>query len=183
MCALKPDYTLQSLNAWDTLGMRGTCSNGFRVEAAGHVEQILPVPFGEIADLTMTPVSHMLWSAMWIGIAGDALQRAKGFFRPGARASRRAAALGRARGRGGQPAADDGRPPEMALAHQRQRRSGQSTQGAFALAAEMNGLKTAVSTMALQVVQQAMLVCGMAGYKHGTPFSLGATCATCGRRR
>ncbi|MNN34748.1 hypothetical protein D3C81_1485670 [compost metagenome] len=43
----------------------------------------------------------------------------------------------------------------------------------FTLAAEMNGLKTAVSTMALDVVQQAMLVCGMAGYKHGTPFSLG----------
>ena len=85
-CARLPDYTLQSLNAWDTLGMRGTCSNGFRVEAAGHVEQILPVPFGEIADLTMTPVSHMLWSAMWIGIAGDALQRAKGFFQGQARA-------------------------------------------------------------------------------------------------
>lgn len=44
---------------------------------------------------------------------------------------------------------------------------------AFALAAEMNGLKTAMSTMALEVVQQALLVCGMAGYKHGTPFSLG----------
>jgi len=174
VCALKPDYTLQSLNSWDTLGMRGTCSNGFRVEATGHVEQILPVPFGEIADLTMTPVSHMLWSAMWIGIAGDALLRAKSFFQGQARA--RPGALPPSATRVAEAVSllqmMEGR-LEMALAHQRLRRAGQSTQGAFSLAAEMNGLKTAVSTMALQVVQQAMLVCGMAGYKHGTPFSLG----------
>ncbi|MGN8554253.1 UNVERIFIED_CONTAM: acyl-CoA dehydrogenase family protein, partial [Microbacterium sp. SLM126] len=45
VCAMQPDYTLQSLNTWDTLGMRGTCSNGFRLEATGHVDQVLPVPF------------------------------------------------------------------------------------------------------------------------------------------
>ncbi len=71
VCALKADYTLQSLNTWDTLGMRGTSSNGFRLEAAGDVAQILPVPFGQIADETMTPVSHIVWSALWLGIAGD----------------------------------------------------------------------------------------------------------------
>lgn len=43
----------------------------------------------------------------------------------------------------------------------------------FSLAAEMNGLKTSVSTMAIEVVQQAMMICGMAGYKQGTPYSLG----------
>src|SRR5262249_18483610 len=62
---------------------------------------------------------------------------------------------------------------DMALVHQRQRHAGQSVSASFTLAAEMNGLKTTVSTMALEVVQQALLVCGMAGYKHGTPFSLG----------
>ena len=174
VCALKPDYTLQSLNTWDTLGMRGTCSNGFRLEATGAVEQVLPVPFGEIADATMTPVSHILWSALWLGIAGDAVSRAKTFFQ------------GQARARPGQlpPSATrvaeavsmlqmmEGR-LDLALAHQRARHAGASVSAAFALAAEMNGLKTAMSTMALEVVQQALLVCGMAGYKHGTPFSLG----------
>ena len=174
VCALQPDYTLQSLNAWDTLGMRGTCSNGFRLEATGQVEQVLPVPFGEIADATMTPVSHILWSALWLGIAGDAVARAKTFFQ------------GQARARPGSlpPSATrvadavsmlqmmEGR-LDLALAHQRSRHAGASVSAAFALAAEMNGLKTAMSTMALDVVQQALLVCGMAGYKHGTPFSLG----------
>lgn len=173
VCALKADYTLQSLNTWDTLGMRGTCSNGFRLEAAGDVVQILPVPFGQIADETMTPVSHIVWSALWLGIAGDAVQRAKTFFQ------------GQARARPGSMPPSAPRVAEavsllqmiearldLALAHQRARHVAQGV-SSFTLAAEMNGLKTAVSTMALEVVQQAMLVCGMAGYKHGTPFSLG----------
>ncbi|MNL46828.1 hypothetical protein D3C87_1695750 [compost metagenome] len=62
---------------------------------------------------------------------------------------------------------------ELALAHQRQRHASQSVSAIFNLAAEMNGLKTSVSSLALEAVQIAMLVCGMAGYKHGTPFSLG----------
>ncbi|RZT31833.1 acyl-CoA dehydrogenase family protein [Cupriavidus agavae] len=174
VCTLKADYTLQSLNTWDTLGMRGTCSNGFRLEATGHVDQVLPVPFGEIADATMTPVSHILWSALWVGISSDAVSRAKTFFQ------------GQARARPGQLPPSAPRVAEavsmlqmmearvdMALERQRARHAGASVSAAFALAAEMNGLKTAMSTMALEVVQQAMLVCGMAGYKQGTPFSLG----------
>jgi acyl-CoA dehydrogenase len=174
VCALKSDYTLQSLNAWDTLGMRGTCSNGFRLEATGDMAQVLPVPFGEIADATMTPVSHILWSALWLGICSDAVARAKTFFqgqaraRPGslppsaARVSEAVSLLQLIEGR-----------LDLALEQQRRRHAEQPVSTAFALAAGMNGLKTAVSTLALEVVQQAMLVCGMAGYKHGTPFSLG----------
>lgn len=174
VCALKPDYTLQSLNAWDTLGMRGTCSNGFRLEAAGAMAQVLPVPFGEIADATMTPVSHILWSALWLGICSDAVARAKTFFQGQARA--RPGALPPSAARVAEAVSllqlIEGR-LELALEQQRRRHAEPSVSGAFALAAGMNGLKTAVSTLALETVQQAMLVCGMAGYKHGTPFSLG----------
>ncbi len=178
VCAEKSGYTLQNPTGWDTLGMRGTCSNGFRLEATGDPAQVLPVPFGEIADLTMTPVSHILWSALWIGIAGDALQRAKAFFQGQARA--RPGSLPPSAARVAEAVSllqmMEGR-LDLALARRRQRQAdvagGTSMSAAFTLAAEMNGLKTAVSTMALEVVQQAMLVCGMAGYKHGTPFSLG----------
>ena len=37
----------------------------------------------------MVPVSHILWAAVWIGVAGDAFHRAHQFFR--APASRRIA--------------------------------------------------------------------------------------------
>ena len=171
---LKPDYTLDNLSAWDTLGMRGTCSNGFRLEARGHTDQILPVPFGEIADVTMTPVSHILWSAVWTGIAADAVQRAKALFQGQARA--RPGTLPPSATRVAEAVAIiqmlDGR-LELALSHQRQRQARQGVSAMFSLAAEMNGLKTSVSVLALEAVQIAMLVCGMAGYKHGTPFSLG----------
>ena len=43
----------------------------------------------------------------------------------------------------------------------------------MARAAEINTLKTYVSTTALEVAHQAMMICGMAGYKQGTPFSIG----------
>ncbi|CAG9181932.1 hypothetical protein LMG32289_04987 [Cupriavidus pampae] len=176
VCVMKSDYTLQSLNTWDTLGMRGTCSNGFRLEATGDVAQIMPVSFHEIADGTMTPVSHIVWGALWLGVASDAVSRAKTFFQGQARAhpgslppsgARVAEAVGMLQLMEARL--------DMALAHQqaRHRADGGSVSAAFALAAEMNGLKTSLSTLALQAVQQAMMVCGMAGYKHGTPFSLG----------
>jgi len=174
VCLLKPDFTLESLSTWDTLGMRGTCSNGFRLEARGACEQILPVAFGEIADGTMTPVSHILWASLWTGIAGDAVQRAKAFFQGQARA--RPGSLPPSATRVADAVAMvqmmEGR-LELALAHQRQRHAGLSVSALFSLAAEMNGLKTSVSALAIEAVQQAMMICGMAGYKHGTPYSLG----------
>ncbi len=37
--------TLEQRGTWDTLGMRGTCSQGYRVVAKGTAEQILPLRF------------------------------------------------------------------------------------------------------------------------------------------
>ncbi len=41
------------------------------------------------------------------------------------------------------------------------------------LAADMNMLKLAISTSALEVAQEALMICGMAGYKNDSPFSIG----------
>jgi acyl-CoA dehydrogenase len=42
----------------------------------------------------------------------------------------------------------------------------------FAAAASMNMLKTGASEVCLEVVQEALLVCGFAGYSNAGPFSL-----------
>jgi acyl-CoA dehydrogenase len=84
--ALRAETTLEKRGGWDSMGMRGTCSEGFRLVATGLAEQILPTPFAEIADQTMLPISHTLWAAVWTGIATDAVNRAKAFFRAQARA-------------------------------------------------------------------------------------------------
>ena len=56
---LRDGYTLTRRGEWDTLGMRGTCSNGFEPDAQGAAVQCLPVPFAKIAEETMVPVSHI----------------------------------------------------------------------------------------------------------------------------
>ena len=48
-------------------------------------EQILPVPFADIASQTMLPTSHVLWTSLWLGLASDAVGRARAFVRAEAR--------------------------------------------------------------------------------------------------
>ena len=78
---LKQDYTLKQTSGWDALGMRGTCSDGFKLVASGSREQILPVGYDEIHAQTMMPVAHLAWSGAWAGIAAAAVDRARAFVR------------------------------------------------------------------------------------------------------
>jgi acyl-CoA dehydrogenase len=69
------------------MGMRGTCSPSATVRASGADWQILPGPFGEIASRTMVPYSHILWGAVWLGMASEAVRRARSQSRAKARKS------------------------------------------------------------------------------------------------
>ncbi|MBN3757138.1 acyl-CoA/acyl-ACP dehydrogenase [Paraburkholderia sp. Tr-20389] len=180
--ALRDQTQLEKRGGWDSMGMRGTCSEGFRLVATGLAVQILPTPFAQIADQTMLPVSHTLWAAVWTGIAADAVNRAKAFFRAQARGKpgfvppsgvRLAEAVGllqmmQAR---------------LAIALDAARAAHQAKLGTcqadaplsamLSFASDMNTLKTSISMTALQVVQEVLLICGMAGYKNGTEYSVG----------
>src|SRR3954468_8160095 len=81
----RDDYTLEPTLAWETLGMRGTCSAGFKLNFKGSAEQIFPVPYDRIHAQTMTPVAHLCWSSVWAGIAAAAVDRAQLFIRKAAR--------------------------------------------------------------------------------------------------
>src|SRR5208282_4057150 len=70
---LKTDYTLEPITTWDTLGMRGTMSVGFRLRARASREQIIPVGYHAIHSETMTPTAHLFWSSVWAGIAAGAV--------------------------------------------------------------------------------------------------------------
>ena len=78
-CALEQD------SEWDTLGMRGTCSNGYHLKATGEMAQLIPVSYAEVSAQTMLPVSHLVWSALWCGIATNAVSRARAYVRAEAR--------------------------------------------------------------------------------------------------
>jgi acyl-CoA dehydrogenase len=99
--------TLEQTGIWDTLGMRGTCSPGFNLATSGLDVQILPDAFGDIAPRTMVPYSHVLWAAAWLGLASDAVSRARAFIRACTPATRRHATGRIAVSRGiGAPAID-----------------------------------------------------------------------------
>ncbi|HEX5396813.1 MAG TPA: acyl-CoA dehydrogenase family protein, partial [Candidatus Limnocylindria bacterium] len=68
---------LEPQGTWDPMGMRGTCSPGYIVRAAFSTDQVLPTPFSVVGTQSMVPVSHILWSHIWLGIATDAFDRAR----------------------------------------------------------------------------------------------------------
>jgi len=171
--ATREDYTLERTSSWDALGMRGTCSDGFRLRLIAAPEQILPEPFSDIASQTMLPVSHLLWTSVWLGIATDAVGRARNYLRQ------------QARGRGAlAPGAHRLATAVSLLQLMQSRLSGALTSYESALAggkrplplgftAEMNNLKTSISELCLEVVQHAFMVCGINAYKNGSEHSLG----------
>ncbi|MEP7347846.1 MAG: acyl-CoA dehydrogenase family protein, partial [Gemmatimonadaceae bacterium] len=83
--ARKGDFALTRTGDWDTLGMRGTCSPSYKVTATGPAAQIVPGSFVDASAQSMVPYSHILWSAVWLGIASDAVARAAAFVRAEAR--------------------------------------------------------------------------------------------------
>ena len=80
-----PALTLEPVGEWDTLGFRGTCSLGFHVVAEGDAAAILTDGFDVISKRTMLPVAHVLWGSVWLGIATEAVDRARAYVRSEAR--------------------------------------------------------------------------------------------------
>jgi acyl-CoA dehydrogenase len=76
---------LDPIGTWDTLGMRGTCSPGFDVSATFAPEQVLAAPFSSVMSESHVPISHILWSHAWLGIATEAFERGRAFVRAAAR--------------------------------------------------------------------------------------------------
>jgi acyl-CoA dehydrogenase len=170
----KDNYTLEPSLAWETLGMRGTCSAGFELKFNGTAEQIFPEAYDKIHAQTMTPVAHLCWSSVWAGIAAAAVERAQTFIRKAAR------------GAGGQmpPAAAHFTTAKMSLTKLRAVITASlDTYAAFehderALASldfqsQINLLKVEASELAVATVMAAMRACGLSGYRNDGDFSVG----------
>lgn len=171
---LKEDYTLEPTSTWDTLGMRGTCSTGYRLKAKGVADQLLPTPYARIHTQTMTPAAHILWSSVWAGIATAATAKAELFVRKAMRASAGqlppgGAHLTKAKSklRVLRSLLNDavGR---YETAHTDEDKSASlEYQSAIALT------KVEASEMALDVVMTCYRTCGLAGYRNDGDVSIG----------
>jgi acyl-CoA dehydrogenase len=173
----KQDATLTPLCGWDTLGFRGTCSLGFTMRARGSREQVLPAPYRIIHGRTMHPFAHSVWSALWLGIAADAVNRARASVRAEARKTPGAlpptalrlaevdAQLFSMRAGVHQTVGEY----ETLLA---ERPDSDLTED-FGFASRINNLKIRTSQILVDVVGHAMSICGIAGYRNDSPSSLG----------
>jgi acyl-CoA dehydrogenase len=170
----KDDYTLERSLEWETLGMRGTCSAGFKLKATGSPEQIFPESYDKIHAQTMTPIAHLCWSSVWAGIAAAAVERAQLFIRKAARGS------------GGQmpPAAAHFTAAKMSLTklraivtaaldsyaiHEHDERGLSSLD----FQSQINLLKVEASELAVTTVMSAMRACGLSGYRNDGDFTIG----------
>lgn len=167
-------FRLEHTQGWDTLGMRGTCSDGYHVRAEGEIGQVIPRPYAEVSALTMLPTSHLTWSGVWLGIATDAVNRARAYLRGEARKKPGAPLPGLARL--GEATALLNQMKSGLVAALRLYEPGLADEDRISsphFAVAMNNLKVASSRLVVQVVNEALLAAGLAGYRNDSPFSLG----------
>lgn len=170
----KDQYTLERTQVWDTLGMRGTCSDGYLFKGEAPAEQMLPKPFAEIAAQSMLATSHLLWSAVWYGIAVDAMARAQAFVRAAARKSPGQTPPGALRLAEASNLLQLLKSNVVAgLKEFETANADPDRLSSMGFAVSMNNLKIGSSETILTIINHAMLICGILGYKNGTPYSLG----------
>jgi acyl-CoA dehydrogenase len=156
--------------------MRGTCSPPATVEGSVAAWQVLPTPFRILAATSMVPVSHILWAAVWLGIANDAFDRARRCLQQRVR-----------KDPDGSPAtalrlADLATEIDLmraqidaALCRHALVMAADDPEKEIDLAGTLadNELKLSSSERVVRVVQEAFQVCGIAAYRNDGEFSLG----------
>ncbi|HVN02206.1 MAG TPA: acyl-CoA dehydrogenase family protein [Caulobacteraceae bacterium] len=170
----RADYSLERTIAWDTLGMRGTCSAGFTLRATGETGQLLPEPYEFIHAQSMVPAAHILWSSVWAGIAAAAVEKARKYLRKSmrggagdlppsapyftrAKASHRALRALIATALDRYAALEADRDALMALEFQ----------------SEISLLKVDTSELAVQTVMSALRCGGLSSYRNDSDVSIG----------
>ena len=167
------DCQLERTSVWNTLGFRGTCSDGFRLTADGELGQILSDPYGDISTRTMLPTTHVLWTAAWLGIAREAVSKARAHLRSQARKTPGTTP------ESARPVAELVGMLEQfsalvhgAAADYQAVLDDDDALNSMSFAIKMNALKTSASTLIVEIVGKALHTIGMAAFAEESPASL-----------
>jgi acyl-CoA dehydrogenase len=174
---LPPTLSLVPNGEWNTLGLRGTCSRPCLLNATVGPELVIE-NYADVFARTSVPASAILLSSVWLGIAEAAARRAHTVVRSQARKLR--------------AANPDAPPPPGALrlaelgvilhqlravvsfgGHEYERVKDTAEVSTLQFSGQMDNLKISSSTLVIEVVRQAMSLCGLAGYANNSPSSLG----------
>jgi acyl-CoA dehydrogenase len=171
---LKADYTLERLQVWDTLGMRGTHSEGFTLRARAAAGQILPEPYERIHAQTMVPFAHLLWGSVWAGIAAAATAKAQAFVRHAVRQSNGQLPPGAAHFTQAVSALRTLRGVLSAsLRSYEAIMSDDKAISSLEFQAMITLTKVQVSELAVTTVLTSLRACGLSGYRNDTEFTIG----------
>jgi acyl-CoA dehydrogenase len=173
---LPPHLEVTPTGEWDTLGLRGTCSRPCLLEAEIPASLVIP-DFPTVFMRTSLPVSAVLLSSVWLGLAEAA--------------ARQAHASVRAQGRAARSGAQNAGPPLAALRlaelgvqlHQLREVLAGGARAydldkdsdeveTLGFSSRMDFVKLSASTLVLAVVQRAMAICGLTGYRNHSPVSM-----------
>lgn len=171
----KEDYELEPTTSWDTMGFRGTCSEGFIVKSKGQLKQIIATPFAEILSQSMHPTAHVLWGSLWLGIASDAAGMARNFVREMVKRNPNVPQTAALR-----LAEMDSVLQEMrnnvhgvARAYQALLAEGDGdAMNNFGFTVKVNNLKISCSTLIVDIVSRSLLICGISAYRNDSQYSL-----------
>jgi acyl-CoA dehydrogenase len=173
---LPPSLRLKPEGEWDTLGLRGTCSRPAHLVADVSPDMVLD-DYQAVFVRTGLAHSAVLLSSVWLGLAEGATRRAHAAIRAKARASR-------STGQGEPPPLGAIRLAELGVqlhqlraviaggAHQYEQVKDTEEIETLRFSGAMDNIKLASSALAIDIVQRAMGICGLEGYKNTTKTSL-----------
>ena len=174
------DTTLEKTTSWDVMGFRGTCSPGYILTTRTSRANLIPAEYATISGATMLPVSHTLWSSVWLGIADAALSKARNATRQAVRKA------------GGKPIPQAAKLAELTLVHQNFEsmvtrevlRFGEfadsgKNEPTIAFTIAMNNLKLASSLAVVEVAVGALQLIGISGYREDHPNSMSRLIRDC----
>ncbi len=165
-------FTLEPLSEWDTLGLRGTCSRGFRIVAEVDPELIYDAPFATMANEGLGQARQLMLSSVWVGIAEAAAAKAHEYVRAAARRSVGVVPRGALRVAEivGELQSVRSLLIASAIRFSSFVEGGEMSGASFSIT--LRDLKVTTSKVAVSISGAALEVCGIMAYKQESPFSL-----------
>jgi len=171
---LKKDYTLDRVQSWDTLGMRGTHSEGFALHVRASAQQVMPEPYEKIHAQTMVPHAHILWGSVWAGVAAAATIKAQAFIRNALRSSGGQMPPGAAHFTKAASSLRTLRSVlNSAMRSYQLAQSDEKSVAALEFQSMITLTKVQASELAVETVLAALRACGLSGFRNDSEFSIG----------
>jgi acyl-CoA dehydrogenase len=170
--ARREDVVLQPLGPWDALGLRGSCSRPFHLNATVHADMVIDNN-RHVIDATGLPVTNLMFVGSWIGMAESAATAAHRFVRKRHAGTDEPAVIARVRLAEILALLDELRGLANATMARFTVLDGTEDVSSIAFVMQLQTLKVAGSHLTSEIALQSLALCGVAGFRNDSEFTLG----------